>query len=160
MFQDLTLQWKQIYILPRITTTDSKLRCFQYKLLHNTLYLNQKLFLFCKHNTSLCSFCNLEDETIIHLFAHCSKTKQLWCKVIANLKINLRNPSVPDNFRKYRIKHNPKMNIFLVLNKNHRKYQFTYGIFQHVYYAIFNQCTKSKSKSVTYILTVKSIKSN
>ena len=33
------------------------------------------------------------------------------------------------------------MNIFLVLNKNHRKYQFTYGIFRHVYYAIFNQCT-------------------
>ena len=26
------------------------------------------------------------------------------------------------------------MNIFLVLNKNHRKYQFTYGIFRHVYY--------------------------
>ena len=38
---------------------------------------------------------------------------------------------------KYRIKHNPKMNIFLVLNKNPRKYQFTYGIFRHVYYAIF-----------------------
>ena len=49
------------------------------------------------------------------------------------------------------------MNIFLVLNKNHRKYQFTCGIFRHVYYAIFNQCTKSKSKSVTYIHTVKSI---
>ena len=58
------------------------------------------------------------------------------------------------------IKHNPKTNIFLVLNKNHRKYQFTYGIFRHVYYAIFNQCTKSKSKSVTYIHTVKSIKIN
>ena len=49
------------------------------------------------------------------------------------------------HYRKYRIKHNPKMNISLVLNKNHRKYQFTYGIFRHVYYAIFNQCTKSKS---------------
>ena len=71
-----------------------------------------------------------------------------------------QNPLVPDNFRKYRIKHNPKMNIFLVLNKNHRKYQFTYGIFRHVNYAIFNQCTKSKSKSVTYIHTVKSIKIN
>ena len=72
----------------------------------------------------------------------------------------LQNPLVPDNFRKYRIKHNPKMNIFLVLNKNHRKYQFTYGIFRHVYYAIFDQCTKSKSKSFTYIHTVKSIKIN
>ena len=52
-----------------------------------------------------------------------------------------------------------KMNILLVLNKNHKKYQFKYGIFRHDYYAIFNQCTKSKSKSVSYILTVKSIKS-
>ena len=44
--QDLTLQWKHIYTLPRFTTIDSKLRCFQYKSLHNTLYLNQKRFYF------------------------------------------------------------------------------------------------------------------
>ena len=56
-----------IYTLPRITTIDSKLQCFQYKILHNTLYLNQKFFLFRKHNTLLCSFCNLEDETVIKL---------------------------------------------------------------------------------------------
>ena len=66
MFQDLPLQWKHIYTLPHITTTDSKI-CFQYKILHNTLHLDQKLF-FHKHNTSLCSFCNLEDETVIHFF--------------------------------------------------------------------------------------------
>ena len=54
MFRDLTLKWKHIYTLPCITTIDSKLRCFQYKSLDNTLYLNKKLFLFRKHNTSLC----------------------------------------------------------------------------------------------------------
>ena len=59
MFRDLTLQWKHIYTLPCIATIYSKLQCFQYKTLHNTLYLNQKLFLFRKHNTSLWSFCNL-----------------------------------------------------------------------------------------------------
>ena len=41
-FRDLTLQWKHIYTLPCITTIDSKLRYFQYKILHNTLYFNQK----------------------------------------------------------------------------------------------------------------------
>ena len=41
------------------------------------------------------------------------------------------------------------MNIFLALNKNHRKYQFTYGIFRHVYYAVFNQCTKSMYNQCT-----------
>ena len=79
MFRGLTLQWKHVYTLPHITTIDSKLWCFQYKILHNTLYVNQKLFLFRKHDTSLFSFRNLEDETVIHLFAHCSKTKRLWC---------------------------------------------------------------------------------
>ena len=60
MFRDLTLQWKRIYTLPRITTIDSNLQCFKYKILHNTLYntLNQYsiltillikiFFLFCK----------------------------------------------------------------------------------------------------------------
>ena len=44
MFQDLTSQWKHIYTLPHITTIDSKLGYFQYKILRNTLYLNQKYF--------------------------------------------------------------------------------------------------------------------
>ena len=35
-FRDLTLQWKHIYSLPRITTIHSKLQCFQYEILHNT----------------------------------------------------------------------------------------------------------------------------
>ena len=63
--------------------------CFQYKILRNTLYLSQKLFLFCKHNTSLYSFCNLEDKTVIHLFVHCSKTIQLWCTVIEYFNRNI-----------------------------------------------------------------------
>ena len=92
MFQDLTLQWKHIYTLPFIITIGSKLRCFQYKILRNDLYLIQKLFLFRKHNTSLCSFCNLEDQKVIHLFVHCSKTKRLWCTVIEYFKINLHIP--------------------------------------------------------------------
>ena len=74
----------ETFILFHISTIDSKLQCFQYKILRNTLYLNQKLFLFRKHNTSLCSFCsfyNLEDETVIRLFIHYSITKWLFCTV-------------------------------------------------------------------------------
>ena len=47
-----------------------------------------KAFLFHKHNTALCSFCNLEDETVIHLFVYCSKTKRLWCTIIEYFKVN------------------------------------------------------------------------
>ena len=92
MFRDLTLQWKHIYTLPRITTIDSKLRCFQYKILYNTLYLNQKLILFRKHNTSLCSFGKLEDETVFQIYVHCSNTKWLWCTVIEYFERNLHIP--------------------------------------------------------------------
>ena len=59
---------------------------YYHKILHNTLYLNQKLFIFCKHDTSLCSFCNLEDKMVGHLFVHCSKTKRLWCRVAEYFK--------------------------------------------------------------------------
>ena len=58
MFLDLTLQWKHIYTLPHITTIDSKFQCFQYKILHNTSYLNEKV---------LCTFYSA--NIILH-FAH------------------------------------------------------------------------------------------
>ena len=38
--------WGKIYLLPRVTTIDSSLRSFQYKILNNTLYLNECLFKF------------------------------------------------------------------------------------------------------------------
>ena len=46
MFRDLTLQWKHIHTLHCITTIHSRLQCFHYKILHNTMYLNQSFFYF------------------------------------------------------------------------------------------------------------------
>ena len=57
---------------------DSKIRSFQYKILNDVLYLNKKLFLFGKASSPLCSFSNLDDETILHLFYECNFTKELW----------------------------------------------------------------------------------
>ena len=45
-FNDCILDWNYIYILPRIVTSDPYTRYFQYKVLNNVLYLNEKLFLF------------------------------------------------------------------------------------------------------------------
>ena len=77
-FRNVQLEWNDIYNLPRIVTVDTQLRCFQYKILHNVLYLNKKLFTFGKTDTKLCSFCNLEDETVLRLFAYCTKSTNLW----------------------------------------------------------------------------------
>ena len=43
---DYDFNWKLIYRIPRITTLETKIRIFQYKLLNNVLYLNKKLFQF------------------------------------------------------------------------------------------------------------------
>ena len=36
------------------------------------------MFLFGKASSPLCSFCKLDDETILHLFYVCNFTKELW----------------------------------------------------------------------------------
>ena len=73
-----SLEWKEIYLLPRLTTIDNKLRVFQYKILHHVLFLNKRLFTLGKTHSTLCSFCNLENETATHIFAKCNKTQRLW----------------------------------------------------------------------------------
>ena len=52
---------------------NSKLQCFQYKILHNTLPFNQKI-------------------SDIYLLVHSSKTKRLWCTVIESFKKTLHIP--------------------------------------------------------------------
>ena len=81
LFLNFNLDWKSIYLLPRRVTLDTNLRMFQYKLLNNVLYLNKMLFRFRKVDSPLCSYCNEEEETPLHLFHSCLKTKQLWSKL-------------------------------------------------------------------------------
>ena len=71
--------WKSIYLLPRRVTLDTNLRMFQYKLLNNILYLYKMVFRFKKVNSPLCLYCN--EETPLHLFHSCLKTKQLLNKL-------------------------------------------------------------------------------
>ena len=75
--------------LPRIVTTDSRIRIFQDKIIHNVLYLNKKLFEFNKINSPECSFCKCEEETTIHLFHICRKTQALWTQITSHLNRHL-----------------------------------------------------------------------
>ena len=78
VFPNENFDWKKIFILPRIVTINDFQRNFQYKILHNILYLNKILFTFGKIKTPLCSFCHSYDETIKHIFLECICVKQLW----------------------------------------------------------------------------------
>ena len=78
VFPNENFDWKKNYILPRVVTINSFPRNFQYKILHNILYMNKMLFTFGNIKTLLCSFCHSFDETIKHIFLECICVKQLW----------------------------------------------------------------------------------
>ena len=71
---------------------DTNLRIFQYKILNNVLYLNEKLFRFKKVLCPLCFFCQSENEAPIHLFHCCIKTNLLWYKLKKFLKVKIDLP--------------------------------------------------------------------
>ena len=81
LFPNKEIEWKCVYLMPRRVTTDTNLRIFQYKILNNVSYLNEKLFQFKIVSSPLCSFCNSEYETPIHLFYSRNQTKSLWSKL-------------------------------------------------------------------------------
>ena len=80
-FPDVEFDWKYIYTLSRKITTDPYSRYFQYKILNNVLYLNDKLFFFGKSETKQCSFCNKYPESVVHLLFSCNVSKNLWLQL-------------------------------------------------------------------------------
>ena len=62
------LDWKKVFMIPRLAAIESSVRVFQYKLLNNTLYLNARLYKMKITENPLCTFCHKHDETQIHFF--------------------------------------------------------------------------------------------
>ena len=87
------ISWEKVYRLGGEVTIDTYTRMFNFKLNHNILHLNKSLYVMGKHNTCMCSFCNSEEETPIHLFAECRISRRIWSEV--QLKY-LNNIQLPD----------------------------------------------------------------
>ena len=66
--------WKQIHndILPNY------LKTFYYKIIWNLMPVKSKPYVATYLGTSLCSFCNQQDETESHLFFSCIKLQCVW----------------------------------------------------------------------------------
>ena len=77
--------FEQIYCIPFNATIYTKLRSFQFKINHNILYTNEKLHKVKLSDTPLCTFCNNEIETLVHLFVECNKVTNVWKEVIDKL---------------------------------------------------------------------------
>ena len=71
-------EWENIYKLPFLSTIETKLRSFQFKINHNIYYTNQKLYRDKLSDTPLCHFCNQETETLLHIFVECRYVVELW----------------------------------------------------------------------------------
>ena len=75
------INWKVVYQLPHRVTNETYLRVFQYKILNNIIYLNNRLHKFGYVESPLCSLCNREPESILHLFCNCQETQKIWKSV-------------------------------------------------------------------------------
>ena len=69
-------------MLPRLATYNSYMRSFQYKLLNNVFFLNEKLHIFGIKSSPLCSFCNVCDGTPLHMYYEWDRIKCLWSDLV------------------------------------------------------------------------------
>ena len=72
-------------------TTNSKLRSFQYRLLHRAIILNKQLYCWKITENELCFYCKETVETIEHFFANCNKAKKAYKLALnfATVELNL-----------------------------------------------------------------------
>ena len=78
LFQNLELNWKIIYNIPKICCKNTKLHWFQYRILHRILATNDLLTKMNIKQNNLCTFCNEEIEKLEHLFWHCNTVNIFW----------------------------------------------------------------------------------
>jgi hypothetical protein len=69
---------KQSFDIIYKSTPSTKIRSFQFCLVHRCLGINQKLYEWGMAETNLCSLCNSEVETYYHLFYKCDKVQGVW----------------------------------------------------------------------------------
>ena len=72
------LDWESIYLLPWLCTVGTKV---QFKFLHRRIVTNSFLYKIEFSETNLCCFCQIAQETLLHLFWECPTTKAFWSSV-------------------------------------------------------------------------------
>lgn len=80
--RNLVSNVKDIYELPFKVTVESKMRSFQYKLIHNIIPTNLSLHRMKIKESPRCEHCSCQNETLLHRFCECPKVKLFWDDVI------------------------------------------------------------------------------
>ena len=59
-------------------TNVSKLQSFHHKIITGTLTTNIQLYYYKIKDSKKCTFCNDGNETLLHLFVHCTEIQELF----------------------------------------------------------------------------------
>ena len=81
-------------------TKDTTLRWFQYRISHRILATNEYLFKLKLKDSKVCTFCNIEPESLIHLFVECEHVENVWNMLKSWIS---ETCGFPLNFNKYEI---------------------------------------------------------
>ena len=64
--------WKMYFNYLCNLTNNIKLRWFQFRILHNILTTNRSISKYDPTQSDMCSFCNIQSESILHLLWECN----------------------------------------------------------------------------------------
>ena len=76
------IDWSKTYSLPFLCTRESKLRVFQFNLVHRRISRNRYLFKVGLSTSEQCTFCENTSESLSRLFWEFPKTKVFWNEVV------------------------------------------------------------------------------
>jgi len=80
--------WKAIFKVCFKTVQDNALVWLQYKVIHRILGTNKYLNLIGISTSSTCRLCKSAEESLLHLFVYCLKSRMMW-QCISQLIMNL-----------------------------------------------------------------------
>ena len=137
VFEDENLNWNQIYTMSLKCTIDQKLRNFQYKFLMQIVRTNDFLLKCNLVQSNLCDFCNMNIETVKHLFWECVFTQHFWNE-LANV-LNAQNLNISITFRTM---------TFGVIKSNYKQYMINHVILSAKYFIYI--CKLQKTLPIIY----------
>ena len=72
------VETKKAFLLIRSCICETYVQCFQFKILNDILFTNSRLAKIGLIQSDLCTFCNIDVETIDHLFFYCVYSRAFW----------------------------------------------------------------------------------
>ena len=77
-FENNNINWNAIYSCVFTCSKDSYIQWFQTRINHRILATNSLLYKMKIIDNKMCTFCNCQEETIVHIFWECRKVQPLF----------------------------------------------------------------------------------